>query len=88
MAILVANLEPGALAGLPALRLIQSLWAGVERLLADPTVPAQVDPQITVLPHIAAPTDPRSAAALAVANVRAWRAGQPLAGRVDRARGY
>ena len=45
-------------------------------------------PQITVLPHIAAPTDPRSAVAVAAANVRAWRAGQPLAGRVDRARGY
>lgn len=38
----VANPAPGALAGLPSLRLIQSLWAGVERLLADPTVPPQV----------------------------------------------
>jgi len=33
---------PGALAGLPKLRLIQSLWAGVEGLLADPTLPAGV----------------------------------------------
>ena len=39
---IVANPPPGALSGLPALRLIQSLWAGVERLLADPTLPAQV----------------------------------------------
>lgn len=39
---LVANPPPGALAGLPGLRLIQSLWAGVERLLADPTVPVDV----------------------------------------------
>ena len=45
-------------------------------------------PQITVLPHIAAPTDPRSAVAIAARNVRAWRAGQPLVGSVDRARGY
>ena len=38
----VANPSPGRLQGLPRLRLIQSLWAGVERLLADPTVPAGV----------------------------------------------
>lgn len=39
---LVANPPRGALAGLPGLRLIQSLWAGVDRLLADPTIPADV----------------------------------------------
>jgi len=38
----VANPAPGALQGLPALRLIQSLWAGVDRLLADATVPVDV----------------------------------------------
>jgi glyoxylate/hydroxypyruvate reductase len=38
----VANPEPGALAGLPRLRLIHSLWAGVERLLDDPSVPRDV----------------------------------------------
>jgi glyoxylate/hydroxypyruvate reductase A len=38
----VANARPGALLGLPKLRLIQSLWAGVERLLADPDIPVQV----------------------------------------------
>jgi glyoxylate/hydroxypyruvate reductase len=41
-AAVVANPKPGALAGLPRLRLIQSLWAGVDKLLADPTVPAAV----------------------------------------------
>ncbi|MEP7296706.1 MAG: glyoxylate/hydroxypyruvate reductase A [Burkholderiales bacterium] len=45
-------------------------------------------PRVTVLPHIAAPTDPRSAAAIAAANVHALRAGRPLADLVDRARGY
>ena len=45
-------------------------------------------PRVTVLPHVAALTDPRSAAALAAANVRALRAGRPLAHVVDRARGY
>lgn len=39
---IVANPPPGALAGLPALRLVQSLWAGVDKLLADATLPARV----------------------------------------------
>jgi glyoxylate/hydroxypyruvate reductase A len=41
-AAVVANPPPGSLQGLPALRLIQSLWAGVDRLLADTTLPAGV----------------------------------------------
>ncbi len=41
-AALVASPPPGSLQGLPRLRLIQSLWAGVDRLLADATVPAGV----------------------------------------------
>ncbi len=41
-AAVVANPPPGALAGPRRLRLVQSLWAGVERLLADPTLPADV----------------------------------------------
>jgi glyoxylate/hydroxypyruvate reductase A len=45
-------------------------------------------PRITVLPHAAALTDPRSAAAVAAANLRALRDGGELAHRVDRQRGY
>lgn len=41
-AAIVANPPPGSLAGLPNLRLIQSLWAGVDRLLADATLPVGV----------------------------------------------
>ena len=41
-AAIVANPPPGSLQGLPGLRLIQSLWAGVDRLLADATLPAGV----------------------------------------------
>jgi glyoxylate/hydroxypyruvate reductase A len=41
-AAVVANPAPGRLARLPDLRLIQSLWAGVDKLLADATLPAQV----------------------------------------------
>lgn len=39
---LAANPRPAALADLPGLRLIQSLWAGVDRLLADTSVPVDV----------------------------------------------
>ncbi|MBL8308462.1 MAG: glyoxylate/hydroxypyruvate reductase A [Rubrivivax sp.] len=41
-AAVVANPPPGSLQGLPNLRLIQSLWAGVDRLLADATLPTRV----------------------------------------------
>ncbi|MBL8328885.1 MAG: glyoxylate/hydroxypyruvate reductase A [Rubrivivax sp.] len=52
-AAVVANPPPGSLTGLPRLRLIQSLWAGVDRLLRDPSLPPDVpiarmvDPQMT-----------------------------------------
>lgn len=52
-AAVVANPQPGSLRGFPSLRLIQSLWAGVDRLLGDPTLPAgvpiarMVDPVMT-----------------------------------------
>lgn len=45
-------------------------------------------PQVTVLPHAAALTDPRTASAVVAANLRAWRDGRPLAHLVDRVRGY
>jgi glyoxylate/hydroxypyruvate reductase A len=51
-AAVVANPRPGSLQGLPSLRLVQSVWAGVDRLMADPTLPAvpvarMVDPAMT-----------------------------------------
>lgn len=45
-------------------------------------------PRVTMLPHAAAATDARSAAAVAVANLRAVRDGQPVQHLVDAARGY
>lgn len=36
---LVANPPPGRLRGLPNLKLIQSLWAGIDGVLADPDLP-------------------------------------------------
>lgn len=53
----VANPPPGALAGMPSLAFVQSLWAGVDRLLADATVPAQLP--------IARMVDPAMSAAMA-----------------------
>jgi len=38
----VANPPPGSLAAAPRLRLIQSLWAGVDRLLRDASLPPDV----------------------------------------------
>ena len=45
-------------------------------------------PRVTLLPHVAALTDERSASAVVAANLRALARGEPLAHRVDRARGY
>jgi glyoxylate/hydroxypyruvate reductase A len=45
-------------------------------------------PQITVLPHVAATTDPATAAPIAMQNVAAFRAGRPLVGLVSRSLGY
>lgn len=47
-------------------------------------------PLVTVTPHIAAETDPRSAAPVLVANIRAYRRGDhgSITGLVDRQQGY
>ena len=52
-----ANPPPGALQRFQHLRLVQSLWAGVDRLIADATVPQQVP--------IARMVDPAMSAAMA-----------------------
>jgi glyoxylate/hydroxypyruvate reductase len=56
-AAVVANPAPSALADLPNLRLVQSLWAGVDKLLADATLPTNVP--------IARMVDPAMSAAMA-----------------------
>ncbi len=50
----VANPPPGSLQGLPSLRLIQSLWAGVDRLMADDSLPAGVPVTRMVDPYMSA----------------------------------
>jgi glyoxylate/hydroxypyruvate reductase len=54
----------------------------------DPKHPFWRHPRVTVLPHAAALTDPRSATQLVATNVQALLDGQPIAHLVDRVRGY
>ncbi len=49
-----ANPPPGAMANLPSLKFIQSLWAGVDSLLADQTLPARIPIARLVDPAMAA----------------------------------
>jgi glyoxylate/hydroxypyruvate reductase A len=53
-----------------------------------PDHPFWAHPRVTVRPHVAAATDPRSAAQVVARNIRALREGRPLAHLVDRSAGY
>jgi|SRR5579863_1447213 len=53
-----------------------------------PEHPFWSHPRITVLPHVAADTDPHTAARIACDNIAAFRAGRPVSGLVSRSRGY
>lgn len=50
----VANPPPGQLAALPNLRFIQSAWAGIDGLMADPTLPRHVPLARLIDPTLAA----------------------------------
>lgn len=50
--------------------------------------PYWTHPKVRVTPHVAGPTNPRTAAASVADNVRRLRAGQPLVNLIDRAAGY
>ena len=45
-------------------------------------------PKVTLLPHIAAITDPVSASQIVAKQIRSWAAGGPVAHQVQRGRGY
>jgi glyoxylate/hydroxypyruvate reductase A len=77
---LVAALDSGHLAG-AALDVFH-----VEPLPAGH--PFWTHPRIHVTPHIAGPTNPRTAAESVAENVRRLRAGQPLLNLIDRSSGY
>ncbi|MBC7481961.1 MAG: glyoxylate/hydroxypyruvate reductase A [Rhizobacter sp.] len=76
---------------LAALASGQLRHAVLDVFAAEPLPPGHAfwsHPSVTVLPHVAAPTDPRSAVRIAASNVRALRNGLQLANLVDRTRGY
>lgn len=52
------------------------------------TSPLWLHPRVTVLPHIAAPTNRASAASIVARNISAWRTGGCVPPEVDRRRGY
>ncbi|QQS11144.1 MAG: glyoxylate/hydroxypyruvate reductase A [Rhodospirillales bacterium] len=77
---LVAALDSGHLAG-----------AALDVFHVEPLPQAHPfwsHPRIEITPHIAGPTNPRTAAASVADNVRRLRAGLPLVNVVDRAAGY
>ncbi|WP_338799086.1 glyoxylate/hydroxypyruvate reductase A [Acidovorax sp. DW039] len=53
-----------------------------------PAHPLWRHPQVQITPHIASMTQPLSAAAVVIDNLRRFHANQPMTGLVDRARGY
>lgn len=50
--------------------------------------PFWAHPKVTLLPHIAAMTDPESASEIVAKQIRSWVAGDPVAHQVQRSRGY
>jgi glyoxylate/hydroxypyruvate reductase A len=53
-----------------------------------PSHPFWRHPKVTMTPHVAAVTDPAAAAPLIAANIRRFRAGEPVVGLVSREAGY
>ena len=80
--------EADLLAALDAGRLRRAVLDVFETEPLPPGHRLWTHPRVTVLPHCAAQTDPRSALEVVVANLRALRAGEPLRHLVDRRRGY
>jgi glyoxylate/hydroxypyruvate reductase A len=79
---------PDLLAALDGTHLDHAVLDVFDQEPLPPESPLWHHPKLTILPHVAAVTDPRAAAALVAANVRAFREGHPLIGLVSRAGGY
>ena len=83
------------LSGLPE-HSIEIVFSGIrpgeklyeELYFADEETLPTTHPKVRVTPHVAGPTNPRTAAASVADNVRRLRAGQPLVNLIDRAAGY
>jgi glyoxylate/hydroxypyruvate reductase A len=50
--------------------------------------PFWAHPKILLTPHIAAMTQPQSAFAVLLENIRRFQRGEPMAGQIDRQQGY
>ncbi|MFI5021725.1 MAG: 2-hydroxyacid dehydrogenase [Alphaproteobacteria bacterium] len=76
---------------LAALASSQLAYAALDVYQTEPLPPEHPfwrHPRITLSPHIASITDPRTTAALVAENVRRYRAGEPLLYTVDAELGY
>ena len=76
---------------IPALDAGQLAYAALDVYREEPLPPAHPfwrHPRITISPHIASLTDPRTISALVAENVRRSRAGEPLLYTVDARLGY
>ena len=80
--------DPDLLAALDSGHLRHAVLDVFETESLPPDHPFWTHPRLTVLPHVAAQTDPRSAAQIVARNVRALREGRPLEHLVDRVRAY
>ncbi|HUC63499.1 MAG TPA: glyoxylate/hydroxypyruvate reductase A, partial [Alphaproteobacteria bacterium] len=84
-----AHLVEGDL--IPALESGQLSYATLDVFTPEPLAPNHPfwrHPRITVSPHVASITDPRTVVQLIAENVRRYRAGEPLLHLVDVKRGY
>lgn len=76
---------------IPALDAGQLSYAALDVFTPEPLPgdhPFWRHPRITLSPHVASITDPRTVVQLIAENVRRWRAGEELLHRVDPKRGY
>jgi glyoxylate/hydroxypyruvate reductase A len=80
--------EADLLAALAAGRLAHAVLDVFASEPLPPDHPFWQHPRVTVLPHVAALTDLRSAAEVVASNLARLQAGQPLLHLVDRMRGY
>jgi glyoxylate/hydroxypyruvate reductase A len=76
---------------IPALDAGQLSGAALDVFSEEPLPPGHPfwrHPRITVTPHIAGTTNPTTAAAIVLENIRRCEAGRPLLNEVDRTKGY
>ncbi len=79
---------PDLLAALDAGRLGHAVLDVFEQEPLPPDSPLWLHPRVTVLPHISADTDPRSASGIVARNIGEWRQTGRIPPAVDRSRGY